>query len=62
MARHSVHLVGGVPLTNAEAVFTTAGEILGPALPRIPDGEVGRKWMEWFNPIITENRFLEENR
>src|SRR6185312_5648726 len=48
MAEFDVHLVGGVPLANAEEVFATAGRILGPVLPRIPDGEVGRPWMAWF--------------
>jgi hypothetical protein len=60
MTGHNVHLVGGVPLANAEDVFTTASGILGSALPRIPDGEVGRKWMEWFAPIITDNPKLEK--
>ena len=60
MPQHQVHLVGGVPLANAEDVFTTASRILGAALPRIPDGEVGRKWMEWFAPIITDNTQLQK--
>lgn len=55
-----LHLVGGVPLTSAEEVFTTATRVLGPYLPRIPDGEVGRPWMAWFAPIITENPALEK--
>lgn len=59
MAEFDVHLVGGVPLANAEEVFATASRILGPVLPRIPDGEVGRPWMAWFAPIITENGQLE---
>lgn len=60
MAEFDVHLVGGVPLANAEEVFATASRILGPVLPRIPDGEVGRPWMAWFAPIITENPLLEK--
>jgi len=59
MAEFDVHLVGGVPLANAEEVFATASRILGPVLPRMPDGEVGRPWMAWFAPIITENAQLE---
>jgi hypothetical protein len=59
MAEFDVHLVGGVPLANAEEVFATTSRILGPVLPRIPDGEVGRPWMAWFAPIITENGQLE---
>jgi hypothetical protein len=34
-----VHLVGSVPLGDAEAVFRTANAILGVRLRRIPDGE-----------------------
>lgn len=60
MPEFKVHLVGGVPLASAEDVFATTSRILGPALPRIPDGEVGRKWMAWFAPIITENPLLEK--
>jgi hypothetical protein len=55
-----LHLVGGVPLTSAEEVFTTVSRVLGPHLPRIPDGEVGRPWMAWFAPVITENPSLEK--
>ena len=54
-----LHLVGGVPLSSAEEVFATTSRLLGANLPRIPDGEVGRPWMAWFAPIITENPLLE---
>src|SRR5947209_8244030 len=60
MPQFQVHLVGGVPLASAREVFSTTSEILGAALPRIPDGEVGRPWMGWFSPIITENPYLEK--
>jgi len=60
MTDFNVHLVGGVPLASAGDVFTTTSRILGPALPRIPDGEVGRGWMAWFAPIITENPKLQK--
>lgn len=53
-----LHLVGGVPLASAEEVFVTTSRLLGAHLPRIPDGEVGRPWMAWFAPIITENPYL----
>ena len=55
-----LHLVGGVPLGSAEEVFATTSRLLGVHLPRIPDGEVGRPWMAWFAPIITENPALEK--
>jgi hypothetical protein len=49
-----------VPLASAEEVFATTSRMLGAQLPRIPDGEVGRPWMAWFAPIITENPLLEK--
>lgn len=59
MPGFAVHLVGGVPLANAEEVFATTSRLMGAHLPRIPDGEVGRKWMAWFAPIITDNPLLQ---
>lgn len=43
------HLVGSVPLADAETVFRTVGAALGPHLRRIPDGETGERlrWI-WF--------------
>lgn len=41
-----VHLVGSVPLENAEEVFRRASSILGDCLPRIPDGETGNR-LQW---------------
>ncbi len=38
-----VHLVGSVPLGDAEDVFRTANAILGGRLRRIPDGETGER-------------------
>ena len=58
MPGSQLHLVGGVPMTSAEEVFATTSGLLGAHLPRIPDGEVGRPWMAWFAPIITENPLL----
>ena len=45
----TVHLVGSVPLSNAEEVFRTAGAILGQRLRRVPDGETGVRtnWIGW---------------
>ena len=37
----NIHIVGSVPLADAETVFTTLAKALGPKLPRIPDGETG---------------------
>lgn len=60
MPGSQLHLVGGVPMASAEEVFATTSRLLGAHLPRIPDGEVGRPWMAWFAPIITENPLLEK--
>lgn len=38
------HLVGSINLDDAESVFRTAAEHLGPLLRRIPDGEVGERF------------------
>jgi hypothetical protein len=35
------HLIGSVPLADAEAVFRTVAAALRPSLRRIPDGETG---------------------
>ena len=43
------HLVGSVPLGNAEDVFRSASGALGGRLRRIPDGETGVRgnWISW---------------
>jgi hypothetical protein len=49
------HLVGSVPLPDAEAVFRAVAAALGPHLRRIPDGETGerRRWI-WFQRAMLE--------
>ena len=44
-----VHLVGSVPLSNADEVFRATGETLGDRLKRYPDGETGgrKEWVQW---------------
>ena len=44
-----VHLVGSVPLRDAEEVFRTGSATLGRRLRRIPDGETGVRsnWIGW---------------
>ena len=44
-----VHLVGSVPLRDAEEVFRTTTATLGRRLRRIPDGETGVRtnWLGW---------------
>jgi len=51
-----VHLVGSVPLADAESVFRTVSAAVGPYLRRIPDGETGerRRWI-WFQRTMLES-------
>ncbi|MGH7123651.1 MAG: hypothetical protein ACREFI_04710 [Stellaceae bacterium] len=44
-----VHLVGSVPLTDAQAVFRMTSQKLGDRLRRLPDGETGARsrWVHW---------------
>ena len=51
-----VHLVGSVPLADAETVFRTVAATVGPYLRRIPDGETGerRRWI-WFQRTMLES-------
>lgn len=49
MAGTHIHIVGSVPLADAETVFTTLADAVGPKLPRLPDGETGDRlnWISW---------------
>ena len=49
MSRNDVHMVGSIPLANAEDVFTRLCDSLGPHLCRLPDGETGERarWIYW---------------
>ncbi len=55
------HLVGSVPLTNAEEVFRTASLLLGTRLRRIPDGETGVRtnWIGWQVAFFENNPAFE---
>ena len=55
------HLVGSVPLEDAEAVFRTVGGMLGPYLARIPDGETGARkdWIAWQYAVLAATPGLE---
>jgi ubiquinone/menaquinone biosynthesis C-methylase UbiE len=61
VAAHGVHLVGSVPLANAEAVFRELANGVGDRLRRIPDGETGPRsdWIVWQLPIFTAQSELE---
>src|SRR5205814_8892121 len=57
-----VHLVGSVPLGDAEDVFRAASSILGGRLRRIPDGETGERtnWIGWQARFIGSNPHFEK--
>ncbi|MBO0688854.1 MAG: hypothetical protein J2P40_04670 [Candidatus Dormibacteraeota bacterium] len=56
-----VHLVGSVALDSPEQTFALAGELLGPYLKRVPDGEPGgrRLWISWQIPVLRANPGLQ---
>jgi SAM-dependent methyltransferase len=56
-----VHLVGSVPLANAEEVFRTLGDELGDRLRRLPDGETGPRadWIVWQYPVLSSRSQFE---
>jgi len=55
-----VHLVGSIGLDTVDEVFHTVGNLLGPHLRRIPDGEVGGRklWISWQYPLLRASPFL----
>lgn len=61
IAPRGAHLVGSVPLADAEAVFRAASEGLGDQLRRIPDGEIGDRtnWIGWQRQVMARNPSLE---
>ncbi len=61
-ARESgAHLVGSVPLPDAETVFRTVSRALGPRLRRITDGETGRRgrWIWFQREMLEEHPAME---
>jgi len=59
----SVHLVGSVPMANAQAVFETVSAALGRRIKRLPDGETCERadWITWLEPIFANNPALERS-
>jgi len=55
-----VHFVGSIALDTPDEVFDKAGELLGPHLRRVPDGEPGgrRLWISWQIPVLRANESL----
>ncbi|MGA3403911.1 MAG: hypothetical protein ABSC95_32280 [Acetobacteraceae bacterium] len=56
-----VHLIGSVPLQDAETVFRTVAHELGPYLARIPDGETGNRhrWIWWQREMLLRHPAME---
>jgi len=56
-----VHLIGSVPLPDAETVFRTVARELGPFLQRIPDGETGtrQRWIWWQREMLLRHPAME---
>jgi hypothetical protein len=59
--RDGALLVGSVPLGDAESVFRRVGEVLGPCLARIPDGETGERtrWVYWQREMLERHPAME---
>ncbi len=61
MSNSVVHLVGSIPLDNAEEVFRTVSKAVGPHLVRLPDGETGKRigWIRFFQEYLNTHRDME---
>jgi hypothetical protein len=55
------HLIGSVPLPDAETVFRSVAAALGPWLASIPDGETGqrRRWIWWQREMLLRHPAME---
>jgi hypothetical protein len=56
-----VHLVGSLPLSDAETVFRTVAGAVGQHLVRIPDGETGirKNWIRFLQGVLAANPAIE---
>jgi len=56
-----VHLIGSVPMADAETVFRTVARALGSWLARIPDGETGtrHRWIWWQREMLLHHPAME---
>lgn len=56
-----IHLVGSVPLPNAETVFREVAAAVGPFIRRIPDGETGDRtgWIRFQQKMLMEHPAIE---
>ena len=55
------HLVGSIPLRDAESVFRTLSRALGPYLARMPDGETGirQSWIRFLQAALAKHPAIE---
>jgi hypothetical protein len=56
-----IHLVGSVPLADAESVFRTVAAKAGPHLARLPDGETGKRinWIRVLQEMLAAHPAME---
>jgi len=56
-----VHLVGSIPLPDAETVFRTLSAAVGQHLIRLPDGETGirKTWIKFLQDVLAANPAIE---
>ena len=56
-----VHLIGSVPMADAETVFRSVARELGPWLARMPDGETGtrHRWIWWQREMLLNHPAME---
>jgi hypothetical protein len=56
-----VHLVGSIPLPDAETVFRTLAGAFGQRLVRVPDGETGirKTWIRFLQDVLAEHPAIE---
>ncbi len=56
-----VHMVGSIPLPDAETVFRTLSGAVGPHLARLPDGETGirKTWIKFLQDVLAESPAIE---
>ena len=59
-----VHLVGSIPLPDAESVFRIVSGAVGPHIKRLPDGETGirKTWIKFLQDVLAENPAIEVAR
>ncbi len=59
--RDGAHLVGSIPLDDAETVFRRVADVLGPSIARIPDGETGERtrWIYWQRTMLENHTAME---